>query len=87
MRVKTSVTLPSALLDQIDRHNSKRSAFLELAATQNLRQQTRQHRNSKEAAILAKHTELLNREAADVLDYQVFLEVGISDEGPHGISG
>ena len=70
MRVKTSVTLPSALLEEIDRHNSNRSAFLEQAATQYLLHFATRERDSKDAAILAKHAGRLNREASDVLGYQ-----------------
>jgi len=70
MRVKTSVTLPSSLLEEIDRLNSNRSAFLEQAANFYLAQNAKRDRNAKDAAILEKNAERLNREAADVLEYQ-----------------
>ena len=70
MRVKTSVTLPSALLDKIDRHTGNRSAFLEQAATLYLAQSAKCDRDAKDVAILNKHADRLNREAADVLEYQ-----------------
>jgi metal-responsive CopG/Arc/MetJ family transcriptional regulator len=70
MRVKTSVTLPSTLLEEIDRLNSNRSAFLEQAANFYLTQNAKRDRNAKDAAILEKNAERLNREAADVLEYQ-----------------
>jgi metal-responsive CopG/Arc/MetJ family transcriptional regulator len=70
MRVKTSVTLPSSLLEEIDRLNSNRSAFLEQAANLYLAQNAKRDRNAKDAAILEKNAERLNREAADVLEYQ-----------------
>jgi metal-responsive CopG/Arc/MetJ family transcriptional regulator len=70
MRVKTSVTLPSSLLEEIDRLNSNRSAFLEQAANVYLAQNAKRDRNAKDAAILEKNAERLNREAADVLEYQ-----------------
>ena len=72
MRVKTSVTLPDTLLKEIDRHGSNRSAFLEQAAVAYLAQKARLERDSKDAAILAKHADRLNREALDVLEYQGF---------------
>ena len=74
MRVKTSVTLPSALLDEIDRHNSNRSAFLEQAAKQYLSRSAKHDRDKNDAAIFEAHSERLNREAADVLEYQVLPE-------------
>jgi metal-responsive CopG/Arc/MetJ family transcriptional regulator len=70
MRVKTSVTLPSTLLEEIDRLSANRSAFLEQAANLYLAQNAKRDRNAKDAAILEKNAERLNREAADVLEYQ-----------------
>lgn len=69
MRVKTSVTLPSSLLEDIDRANSNRSAFLEQAARHYLQLGGKRDRDAKDAAILAQNSERLNREAADVLEY------------------
>jgi metal-responsive CopG/Arc/MetJ family transcriptional regulator len=70
MRVKTSVTLPATLLKEIDRHNSNRSAFLEEAAQLYLAQRAKHDRDAKDSAIFAKAADRLNREAADVLEYQ-----------------
>jgi metal-responsive CopG/Arc/MetJ family transcriptional regulator len=70
MRVKTSVTLPSSLLEEIDRLNNNRSAFLENATRFYLAQSARHDRDAKDAAILEKNAERLNREATDVLEYQ-----------------
>ncbi len=70
MRVKTSVTLPSSLLKEIDCQLSNRSAFLERAARFYLAQAAKRVSKSKDCAILEKHFEQLNREAEDVLDYQ-----------------
>jgi metal-responsive CopG/Arc/MetJ family transcriptional regulator len=74
MRVKTSVTLPSSLLEEIDRLNSNRSAFLEEAALAYLAQNAKKSREAKDAAIIDKHANRLNREAADVLEYQTLPE-------------
>jgi metal-responsive CopG/Arc/MetJ family transcriptional regulator len=70
MKVKTSVTLPGALLDEIDRTHANRSAFLEQAARMYLDKVSKSKRDAKDAAILNKHAARLNREAADVLEYQ-----------------
>ncbi len=68
--MKTSVTLSSALLEEIDRLDTNRSAFLERAAQLYLARAARADRDARDAAILDRHAERLNREAADVLEYQ-----------------
>jgi metal-responsive CopG/Arc/MetJ family transcriptional regulator len=70
MKVKTSVTLPGTLLEEIDRLNSNRSIFFERAARLYLAQSARLDRDVKDAAILERNADRLNREAADVLQYQ-----------------
>ena len=70
MRVKTSITLPQALLEEIDSNGGNRSAFLERAARLYLAQAAKAGRNAKDAAILERRAEYLNKEAADVLEYQ-----------------
>jgi metal-responsive CopG/Arc/MetJ family transcriptional regulator len=70
MRVKTSVTLPSALLEEVDRVDSNRSAFLERAAHMYLARLAKADRDAKDAAILERNADRLNREAVDVLEYQ-----------------
>jgi len=70
MKLKTSVTLSSALLEKIDRVDTNRSAFLERAALAYLARIAREERNARDADILNRHTDRLNREAADVLEYQ-----------------
>ena len=74
MRVKTWVTLSSSLLEEIDRQNSNRSAFLEHAASFYLAQTGKRLRKANDAAILERRFEKLNREAEDVLDYQALPE-------------
>ncbi|HEX4227095.1 MAG TPA: ribbon-helix-helix domain-containing protein [Bryobacteraceae bacterium] len=68
--MKTSVTLSSTLLEEIDRVNPNRSAFLEQAARLYLAQTAKRDRDAKDAAILNRDAERLNREATDVLEYQ-----------------
>lgn len=69
MRVKTSVTLPSSLLKEIDRIDSNRSAFLERAALSYLARRAKIERDAEDAATLDRVAEELN-EQSDVLEYQ-----------------
>jgi len=71
VRVKTSVTLPESLLGAIDRVHSNRSAFLERAARQYLAQLAKTRRDARDSEILNTQDLRLNREAADVLEYQI----------------
>ena len=69
MKVKTSVTLSSALLEQIDRIDDNRSAFLERAAFSYLAVKAKAERDAQDAAILDRVAEELNQQS-DVLDFQ-----------------
>jgi metal-responsive CopG/Arc/MetJ family transcriptional regulator len=70
VRVKTSITLPKALLGRLDRVDKNRSALLERAALAYLAQLERQARDRKDIAIIDRNAERLNREAMDTLEYQ-----------------
>ena len=70
MKIRTSVTLPHELLRRLDRVDRNRSALLERAAEAYLRDLGRQERDRCDIAIIDKNAERLNREAAEVLDYQ-----------------
>ena len=70
MRVKTSVTLPSELLGQLDRVDKNRSALLERAARAYLAQLERDKRDVRDIEIINRNADRLNREAMDTLDYQ-----------------
>jgi len=70
VRVKTSITLPQELLASIDRVNSNRSAFVELAARAYLAQIEKERRDAKDRQIIEKNVDRLNAEAMDVLEYQ-----------------
>lgn len=70
MKVKTSITLPVDLLEEIDRTESNRSVFLESAARQYLAQRRKARREAQDSEIMEAHAERLNREAQDVLKYQ-----------------
>ena len=75
MKVKTSVTLPGTLLEEIDRINPNRSAFLEQAARMYLSAMARRLRDSRDAVILDRNAERLNGEAADVLGLPGFSRI------------
>lgn len=76
MRVKTSVTLPEDLLRSLDRAaggQGKRSRLIEQAVRALLEARARADRDTKEIALINRHADRLNEEAADVLEYQVKL--------------
>ena len=70
VRVKTSVTLPSELLGQLDRVDKNRSALLERAARAYLAQLERDKRDARDIEIINRNADRLNREAMDTLEYQ-----------------
>ena len=70
MRVKTSITLPSELLGQLDRVDKNRSALLERAARAYLARLESDQRDRRDIEIINRNAERLNREAMDALEYQ-----------------
>jgi metal-responsive CopG/Arc/MetJ family transcriptional regulator len=72
--VTISITLPDDLLRQIDRRNSDRSAFLETAVRKLLHEEEKARRRREDAAIINRFADRLNKEAADVWEYQKFSE-------------
>ena len=70
MRVKTSVTLPQALLGRLDLIDNNRSAIIERAATAYVAQIEAAERDRLDIAIINKNAKRLNQEAADTLEYQ-----------------
>jgi metal-responsive CopG/Arc/MetJ family transcriptional regulator len=73
VRVKTSITLPKALLTRIDRVDKNRSALLERAALNYLAQMERQARDRRDIEIIDRNADRLNSEAMDTLEYQQLL--------------
>jgi len=74
MKVKTSITLSRDVLDAVDARAGRgrsRSDFIESALRTFLEQTARDARNVRDIEILNRRAERLNREAADVLTYQV----------------
>ncbi|OHD18018.1 MAG: hypothetical protein A2086_15795 [Spirochaetes bacterium GWD1_27_9] len=74
MKIKTSITISSELLQQIDKlynHSINRSLFIENAVKYYLEKQIRDKRNELDLEIINKNSEDLNLEAEDTLLYQV----------------
>jgi metal-responsive CopG/Arc/MetJ family transcriptional regulator len=73
MKVKTSITISEDLLEAIDRHAEtarNRSVFIETAVRAYLAKLAREERDTRDLSIISRHAERLNREAADVLEFQ-----------------
>jgi metal-responsive CopG/Arc/MetJ family transcriptional regulator len=76
MKVKTSITLSSDLLKTIDKlsgRNRSRSDFIEAALKAYIAQLVRNEQNSRDLEIINRRADELNKEALDVLLYQVNL--------------
>jgi Arc/MetJ-type ribon-helix-helix transcriptional regulator len=74
MKVKTSITLSREILDAIDARTGRgrsRSEFIETAVRAFLDRARRAERDARDLDILNRRAARLNREAADVLSYQV----------------
>lgn len=70
MRVKTSITLPSELLGELDRLDKNRSALLERAARAYLAQLRSEERDRRDIEIINRNAGRMNRQAMDTLEYQ-----------------
>jgi metal-responsive CopG/Arc/MetJ family transcriptional regulator len=76
MKVKTSITLSEDLLKTIDGYTGKyknRSEFIEDAVRAFITQLIRKQQDARDIEIINQRADALNREAADVLTYQVDL--------------
>ena len=74
MKIKTSVTLSETVLVAIDRYAGKdanRSEFIENAVRSYIAALIRRQQNARDLAIINRRAARLNREAKDVLGYQV----------------
>lgn len=74
MKSKTSITLSEYLMEAINRRSSQFknwSDFIETATRSYIAHITRQEQNEKDLAIINRRADQLNREAEDVLGYQV----------------
>jgi len=73
MKVKTSLTLSPRILAAIDRHTNgrmSRSEFVERAVSALIARLAKQEQDARDLGILNRRAADLNREAADVLEYQ-----------------
>ncbi len=73
MKLKTSITLSSDLLEEIDRRagsKSSRSSFIEEIIREHFKEKVREAINRRDAELINANIEHLNREALDVLRYQ-----------------
>ena len=76
MKIKTSITLSEEVLraiDQISGESKNRSAFIELAIRDYLKKKAKKLRDDRDLEILNQNSKRLNREAEDVLSYQIEL--------------
>jgi metal-responsive CopG/Arc/MetJ family transcriptional regulator len=76
MKVKTSITLSEELLKAIDEYSGEyknRSEFIENAIRAFIVQLVRRQQDARDLRIINQRADHLNREAADVLTYQVDL--------------
>jgi len=76
MKVKTSITISEELIKIIDELFSgqkNRSEFIEEAVRDFIKRQAERKRDLEDLNILNKNADKLNREAEDVLSYQVNL--------------
>ncbi len=76
MKIKTSITLDEDLLKCIDEEfggKTNRSQFIEEAVKEYVDQRVHKKRDLADLEILNKKADKLNKEAADVLSYQVDL--------------
>ena len=76
MKVKTSITISEDLIREIDELSSQygnRSALIEKAIRDFLTAEANRRRDIKDIEILNRRSDALNKEAEDVLAYQVDL--------------
>lgn len=76
MKVKTSITLSEDLVMEMDKligQSGNRSALVEQAVRDYLAAKAQQMRDAKDLEILNRRARKLNKEAQDVLAYQVEL--------------
>ncbi len=74
MKVRTSISLSESVLKIVDQRAKQfglnRSAMVETAVRAYLDQRVRDERSARDVAIISANAERLNREAADVIEYQ-----------------
>ena len=74
MKIKTSITLSEELISEIDELSSQygnRSRLIEQALRDFLAAEAKRRRDLQDSEILNQRADALNKEAEDVLSYQV----------------
>jgi metal-responsive CopG/Arc/MetJ family transcriptional regulator len=77
MKQKTSITLESDILAEIDRSagsKASRSAFIENVLRQYFRSKVREAINARDLELINAHVDYLTREARELDDYQAPIE-------------
>jgi metal-responsive CopG/Arc/MetJ family transcriptional regulator len=84
MKQKTSITLSSDVLKEIDRAAGKkgsRSEFIESVLREYFTAKLREALNARDVELINKHADYLNREARDVLGYRAPTQWTSNEEG------
>ena len=74
MKLKTSITLSDDVLKAIDEQlgpQGNRSVFIETAVRVYISQRIRDKQNAKDLEIINRQADRLNKEASDVLTFQI----------------
>lgn len=77
MKTKTSISLSSDLLEEIDRtagSKASRSAFIEAVMREYLKEKVREAINQRDMELINANADYLSSEALDVLRYQAPIE-------------
>lgn len=77
MKEKTSITLSSDILAEVDRNagsRASRSAFIESVLRDYFKAKVREAINARDLALINKHVDYLSREAEELDEYQAPIE-------------
>jgi metal-responsive CopG/Arc/MetJ family transcriptional regulator len=83
MKEKTSITLSSDVLAQVDRNagsKASRSAFIESVLREYFKAKVREAINARDLELINANADYLNREMEDVLQYQAPIDYAIESD-------
>jgi len=83
MKEKTSITLSSDVLAQVDRNagsKASRSAFIENVLREYFKAKVRAAINARDLELINANADYLNREMEDVLEYQAPIDYAIESD-------
>ena len=83
MKEKTSITLSSDVLAQVDRNagsKASRSAFIESVLREYFKAKVREAINARDLELINANIDYLNREMEDVLEYQAPIDYAIESD-------